>query len=240
MTAFESLSQLELSLLWHDELREFFGLPCRPLSLASREAIRVMGLRMLDREPELDEAQDLGEMAGYAWLHTAPLSDVCEGLRSGSWRGLEIADPDGTMRPETLPLWRDYRLGLAARVAGVEYDVRARPRVRPAKGGSDPALETPVDVIEPSRLAFRLRLLMRDTGATRVEALWEWPYCQAVAICHAAQRWEGQWTVPSMERTGPADFGGFEMRAEDAGDAGDDTAEEGHRGGENSQDRAPA
>lgn len=213
------LSRLELALAFFDEARELFGIPARPLSLASREAIRLMGLRLLDPDPAYAGPDDeLREMAVYVWLHTAPLADVTDGLRSGAWRAVAAdLDPASYSAEETLPLWRDERIGLAALVAAVAYDVRPRPRPAPAKGASARQDETPPDVIEPSRLAFRLRLLMRDTGASRVDALWEWPYGQAMQMCQAAQRWEGQWTVPAMERTGPADFSGFDL----GGDAAD-------------------
>jgi hypothetical protein len=214
----DPLETLALPLSWFDEDRELLGCAsARPLSLASREALRLMGARLLRRDPGYGSVEEeAAEMRLYAWLHSAPLAEVTDALWSGAWRAVLEGPPlDAETLAETLPEWRELRARLAATVAATDYEVRARPR--PASARRDPAEETPSDVVEPLRLAFRLRLLMRETGASREEALWLWPYGQAMQICHAAQRWEGQWTVRAMERTGPADFEGFGL-AEEVGD----------------------
>lgn len=206
-----------LALSWYDETPELFGVPARPLSIASREAIRLMGLRVLDREPAYSgPADELGEMGLYLWLHTAPLADVCDAIHAGTWRAAAtVLDPDDPASLEALALWRDERCALAETVAAADYDIRPKPR--PPGSRPSPAEDTPADVVDPLRIAYRLRLLMRDTRASREEALWHWPYAQALQICHAADRWEGRWTVPAMERTGDADFEGFAL-AEEEGD----------------------
>lgn len=211
---FRTLSDLCLSLSWFEEDRDLLGRPARALSLASREAVRVMGLRILEPDPAYGSVEaEIVDLYAYAWLHTAPLDEVCDALWSGGWRA--VLDPPAEALASTaavVPEWRERRLRLAATVAAVEYSVRARPRSGSSSSAGD---DTPSDIIEPTRLAFRLRLLMRDTHATRHEALWEWPYVQALQITQAAQRWEGQWTVPPVERSGPVDFEAFEIPAEE-------------------------
>ena len=208
---FAALSSLALSLSWADEAHELLGMEARPLSLVSRDLVRLMGLRLLDRAPAYESVEDeLADLQAYAWIHTASLEDVCDAMRTGGWRAVvEGASYDAASLAEILPAWRERRALLAAGVAAVEYEVRPRPPRAGAK--RDPADEPPSDVIGPTRLGLRAWLLQRETGVGRVEALWHYPYCQAVQICHAAQWWERQWTVPAMERTGPVDFGEFEL-----------------------------
>jgi hypothetical protein len=208
--AWEALKEFHLAMSWFDETREILGKTARPLSLGSRHAIELMGLRVLRRDPEYaSEAAELGELYAYAWLHTAPLADVCHGLRDGAWRAaLNVPELTEADRREILGPWRETRLELAATVAAVEYTVMPKPRPTSAKESGP---KTPDWVMDPLVIAFRMRLLMRDTGASRMEALWEWPYAQAMQICLAAQRWEDQWAVAKGERAKEESFVGFEM-----------------------------
>jgi hypothetical protein len=223
--AWEAVKEFHLAMSWFDEAREILGKAARPLSLGSRHAMDLMGLRLLQRDPEYgSETEELGELYAYAWLHTAPLADVCHGLRDGAWRAaLNVPELTEADRREILGPWRETRLELAATVAAVEYTVMRKPRTTSAK---ESAPKTPDWVIDPLVIAYRLRLLMRDTGASRMEALWEWPYAQAMQICLAAQRWEDQWTVPKGERAKEESFVGFEMAEGEATTEGT----EGHGG----------
>jgi hypothetical protein len=206
----EDLKTLGLALSWCDEELALLGEEMRPLSLGSRHLLRLMGTRMLDLDPgyesEEGEARDL---TLFAWLHSSPLAEVTEAMWSGAWRALlESGGMDEATRAAVLPEWRERRLRLAVLCAAVDYEVAPRPR---STTGTSSAPQPPVDLMNPTRLAHRVWLLMRETRVSRAEALWEFPYWQAMQICHAAQRHEGDWTVPVRERTGPADFEGFDL-----------------------------
>ncbi len=211
--AFDLLKEFSLAFSWFDEERNILGKPARPLSLASRHAIDLMGLRVLRRDPEYStEAEEMGELYAYAWLHTAPLADVCRGLKDGAWRAAaQPVDPTPEERAEILGPWRETRLELAATVAAVDYKVVPKPRPTTAKNDGP---RTPDWVMEPLMIAYRLRLLMRDTGTGREEALWLFPYAQAIQICMAAQRWEDQWTAPKGEEGKAESFETFDLEGD--------------------------
>jgi len=209
----EDLKTLGLALSWCDEELALLGEEMRPLSLGSRHLLRLMGSRMLDLDPgyesEEGEARDL---TLFAWLHSSPLAEVTEAMWSGAWRALlESGGMDEATRAAVLPEWRERRLRLAVLCAAVDYEVAPRPR---STTGTSSAPQPPVDLMNPTRLAHRVWLLMRETRVSRAEALWEFPYWQAMQVCHAAQRHEGDWTVPVRERTGPGSFEEFDLSEE--------------------------
>jgi hypothetical protein len=209
----EDLKTLGLALSWCDEELALLGEEMRPLSLGSRHLLRLMGTRMLDLDPgyesEEGEARDL---TLFAWLHSSPLAEVTEAMWSGAWRALlESGGMDEATRAAVLPEWRERRLRLAVLCAAVDYEVAPRPR---STTGTSSAPQPPVDLMNPTRLAHRVWLLMRETRVSRAEALWEFPYWQAMQVCHAAQRHEGDWTVPVRERTGPGSFEEFDLSEE--------------------------
>jgi hypothetical protein len=203
------LQTLALALSWCDEDLDLLGEETRPLSLGSRHLLRLTGSRMLEMDPGYETEQgEVRDLTLFAWLHSAPLPEVTEAMWSGAWRAvLEAGDLDELTRAAVLPEWRERRLRLAVLCSAVDYEIAPRPR--PTGNSSAPV--PPSDLMNPTRLAYRVWLLMRDTGVPRLEALWHFPYWQAVQICHAAQRHEGDWTVPIRERTGPADFEGFDL-----------------------------
>ena len=211
MTSDHSLS---LALSWCDEDRDLLGSPCRPLSLVSHHLLRLVRSRVMEMEPGYETQQgEVRDMTLFAWLHTADLDEVTEAMWTGAWRAvLEVA-----MRPEilaeALPEWREKRLRMASLCAAVDYEI-APPPLRESHGTSS-APQPPSNLMHSTRLAHRLRLLMLNTGVSREYALWEFPYWQAVQICHAAERYEGAWTVPPFARTPPAEFGGFDLPAEE-------------------------
>lgn len=209
-----NLSPLTLALSWCDESRDLLGLPARPLSLVSHHLLRLIQPRILLADPgELTEQGEVADMILFAWLHTAPLDEVTETLWSGAWRALISSAPDPATMGDALVEWRDRRARMVALCDAVDYEIAARPKRE--SSGSSSAPVPPSNMMYPTRLAYRIRLLMRDTGVSRLEALWEFPYWQAVQICHAAQRYEGDWTVPMVARTAPAEFGGFDLAPED-------------------------
>lgn len=216
----EDLKTLGLALSWCDEDLELLGGEMRPLSLGSRHLLRLMGSRMLDLDPgyenEEGEARDL---TLFAWLHSSPLAEVTEAMWSGAWRALLASGGmDEATRAAVLPEWRERRLRLAVLCAAVDYEVAPRPR---STTGTSSAPQPPTDLMNPTRLAHKVWLLMRETRVSRLEALWHFPYWQAMQICHAAQRvGEGDWTVPVRERMGPASFEEFGLAPEEEEETG--------------------
>ena len=186
------------------------GSPARPLSLVTHHLLRLVRSRVLELDPgyktEEDEVRD---MTLFAWLHTSDLDEVTEAMWSGAWRAVLEVKMSPLTIAEALPEWREKRMRMAALCAAVEYEIAPKP-ARESHGNSS-APQPPSNLMHATRLAHRIRLLMRDTGVSRLEAKWEFPYWEAVQICHAAERFEGAWTVPVFERTGRDDFEGFEM-----------------------------
>ena len=209
----EDLKTLGLALSWCDEELVLLGEEMRPLSLGSRHLLRLMGTRMLDLDPGYEsEEAEARDLTLFAWLHSSPLAEVTEAMWSGAWRALlESGGMDEATRAAVLPEWRERRLRLAVLCAAVDYEVAPRPR---STTGTSSAPQPPVDLMNPTRLAHRVWLLMRETRVSRAEALWEFPYWQAMQVCHAAQRHEGDWTVPVRERTGPGSFEEFDLSEE--------------------------
>jgi hypothetical protein len=209
-----TLSTLALSLSWCDEDRDLLGLPSRPLSLVSHHLLRLMGSRVMEADPGYETLEDeLRDMTLYTWLHTAPLDEVCEAMWSGAWRAmLEVAmDPHAI--GETLAEWRERRLRLATLCAAVDYELEHKP-ARESTASSSPPPKPRGAILHPTRLARRLRVLMRETGVARTEAKWQFPYWEAIQICHDADYYEGHWTVAPGERVGPVEFGTFELPEE--------------------------
>jgi hypothetical protein len=209
-----TLSTLALSLSWCDEDRDLFGLPSRPLSLVSHHLLRLMGSRVLQPDPGYASAEDeLRDMTLYTWLHTAALDEVCEAMWSGAWRGMLAVEMDPLAVAETLPEWRDRRQRLAALCAAVDYELERKPP-RESTASTTPPPQPRGSMLHPTRLARHLRVLMRETGASRTEAKWEYPYWEAIQICHDADYYEGHWTVAPGERVGPVEFGEFALAEE--------------------------
>ena len=210
-----TLSTLALSLSFADEDRDLLGLPSRPLSLLSHHLLRLMGSRVLDLDPGYktieDEARD---MSLYTWLHTTPLDEVTEAMWSGAWRQVLSVAPDAATLDEVLPEWRERRLRIAALCAAVEYELERKPP-REGSASTTPPPKPRGAILHPTRLARRLRVLMRETGVPRLAAKWDYPYWEAIQICHDADYYEGHWTVAPGERVGPVEFGTFELPAEE-------------------------
>jgi len=209
-----NLSPLTLALSWCDEDRDFLGLSSRPLSLVSHHLLRLIQPRILLADPgPMTEQGEVADMTLFAWLHSAPLEEITESLWSGAWRALISSAPDPATMGDALVEWRDRRSRMVALCEAVDYEIAARPKRD--TGGASSAPVPPSNMMYPTRLASRIRILMRETHVSRREALWEFPYWQAVQICHAAQRYEGEWTVPMVARTATPEFSDFGLPEED-------------------------
>jgi len=208
------LSTLALALSWCEEDGDLLGSQARPLSLMSLHLLRLMGSRVMEVDPGYaDEEGEVRDLTLYDWLHRAPLGEVTDAMWTGGWRAILAAPlPDGETMAAVLPEWREVRARNASLLAATDYEIQPRPRESTsAPAGPQP----PLDLLEPTRLTHRIRLLMRETRATRTEALWEWPVWQALQICQAAERWEGRWTVPVRERVPEGTFEEFDLGAND-------------------------
>lgn len=205
--------KLALALSWVDEDRDLLGSVARPLSLVSHHLLRLVRSRVLDRDPgyktEEDEVRD---MTLFAWLHTADLDEVTEAMWSGAWRAVLEVKMSPEAIAEALPEWREKRLRLASLCAAVDYEIAPKPARESSATSSAP--QPPSNLMHATRLSHRIRLLMRETGVSRLEAKWEFPYWEAIQICHAAERFEGAWTVPTFARSGTVEFGGFDLPEE--------------------------
>lgn len=209
--------QLFQELGWFAPDREVLGNECRPLSLGSELAIRMMGLRLLDDdEPAVDEVERLAalrmeaaEIGVYVWLHSEPVADVEAALWDGSWRVIldgMVSDAEA-VSPAVIAEFRAVRARLLACVRAARYRVIPRPKSKDDK--------TPDAVRGPGLFAWRVALLAKWTGWDRQVIKWELPLTEALQLLHAAEWGEGNWTAPALEGSGrratEADFSDFDM-----------------------------
>ncbi len=172
----------------------------RPLSLASRQALRMMGSPLFSENAELstlNSEHERAHLAVYAWLHTAPLADITACLWDGTWVALANAGAQAT--DADLSAFRMYRDRTLKAVAASRVAIRPR-------DGTD---STPGDVVGPVDLAFKLSLVTRGSARTAGELrslLWHVWLPQALQLVHADLRWNGSWTIVPGRETSAADF----------------------------------
>jgi hypothetical protein len=207
-------STLALALSWCDEDRDLLGSTARPLSLVSHHLLSIVSPQMLWIDPGYEnEEGEVADLTLYDWMHTADIAEVTEWMWTGEWRSVverAAGHIDGATLLEVLPEWRERRLRLATLCAAVEYKIIKKPP-RDVSAKSTPPPQPPPEMLYPTRLARRLHLLQRETGCTRLEAKWEYPYWEAVQICHAADYHEGHWMVASGAQSAAPDFDEFQM-----------------------------
>lgn len=207
----DSDRNLFLSLAWFPPDTEVVGVPTRSLSIASRHALRLMGLRCLERDSGVDEVTEYGELLAYAWLHTEDPETISRAVWDGSWRGtLEVAEEiDEEERIAHLADWRETRERVLSLLDST--DVRILPRK--SRGPQSPEQTSPAAVVNPLVIDHRITVLMRETGMSRREVLWELPVWEGNRIYHAAMRFDGQWTAWELERSGEQEsFEDFAVR----------------------------
>lgn len=200
----EAYRPLFLRLGWFAPDSALIGVRTRPVSLGSMEAMRLMGLSLLEAEAaDLDAALETREIAAYLWLHSAPVAEVELALWDGSWRAIwEAQDEPCTA---VVAAWRMTRERLRAVIRAAGIEVLPRP-----KAATD---ETPWNVVGPQDLAFKLSVIARCTGWGRRKILWRLPVAQALQIYHAELRWHGVWTVRPGRRVAPGTFDDFAIGA---------------------------
>ena len=175
----------------------------RPLSLGSMEAMRVMGVTWLDRDVQLDLAQEERQILLFDWLHRAPLPDVEHALWSGAWQVVS-ADP-GEVPNIIIARYRLLRDRLMSEIDEAKITIRPRESDRKAER------DTPADVMRPRALDYRVWLLMRDLHLSRTEALWHLPLVQALTCYHCSLWNQGLWTVKPGAPVKEADFEDFDL-----------------------------
>ncbi len=70
-----------------DGAKEVAGITLRPFTLGSLQAARKLGLQLFSDEViegELETGQEEREMVAFAWIQSAPLSEVLASLRVGA------------------------------------------------------------------------------------------------------------------------------------------------------------
>lgn len=190
-----------LKLSWFSSDRRLLGEEVRPYSLASHHAVRLMGLRLLEREHGLTEDEEYRELMAYRWLHYEPVEVVAEGLWSGTWRAMLSAPCPEEPALELLAEWREARERLLNLLEATEIGIRPRP-----SSGED---KTPFEVRGPDEMAHQLSVVARATGRASDELLWQMPLHQLRQHYHAEMRWHGFWTVRPATEVAEGAFEGF-------------------------------
>lgn len=176
----------------------------RPVSLGSMEAMRLMGLTLLDPESRLTARQEACELMAFTWLHTAPLGDVLDAIWRGTWPPAVQSPPDEC--DHILALFRVDRARFLELLNEVTMTIRCKPR--------SPGYETPpADVVLPSLYTHRLCILQQATHQPREQLEWHMSIVTALEIYHHARWHEGAWTVKPGMQTKADDFVGFTMEA---------------------------
>jgi hypothetical protein len=212
------LRALILPFSWFPPDRELFGSEMRSLSLLSHQAVKVMGLHVLDRDHEYaDPLDEMGEVLAYAWLHTAPLAEIPPALWSGSWREkMAYQESSAAATLAVLTEWREFRERVASLLEVSRIKVIPR-----KKSASD---DTPVNVISPTLLAHQIGHVAELFGETKEFVSWHLPVWEAWQLYHVAMRRGGAWTVAGGESRKTTDtFERFEIADLQTGSCEPDT-----------------
>lgn len=197
----ETRRTILLRMGWFPPDTTLLNQPVRPLCFATWHAMKLMGLRLLDRAAELDPRDEYAQLMVYLWLHKEEPEKINLALWSGSWR--EVLD--GALTPEEEPpmellsLWHDERERILSLIESAE--VKVRPRRNVVKD------DTPFEVVGPDEMAHQISVVRRAHHATTRHVLWELPLYQFFQDYHAEMRWQAHWTVRAK--------GGAVAKAED-------------------------
>jgi hypothetical protein len=202
---------LTLPFAWFPPDTRLFDRDLRSLSLCSHQAVKVMGLRVLDPlavyEDPLDEIR---EVLVYVWLHTADVAELSRALWDGGWREAmtyEESSPAATLA--LLSEWRAHRSQILALIAATEVRIRTKPR-DPKLGPDD----TPPDVVNPTLLSAQIVTVAETLGESLDHVKWHVPLWEAWQIYHVDRRREGRWTIPGRDRSVPEEtFEDFNLAA---------------------------
>lgn len=215
--------RLFAQLTWFAPDTELAGRSCRPLSLGSEAALRLMGIGLFEESAEVEAERtpeelkrEEAEIAVYLWLHTEEIPLIERALWSGAWREVFegwLADEE-PVSAAAIVEFRTMRERVLACLRASRYSVINRPRSEHDK--------TPSEVRGPGMMAWRVSLLGRWTGWSRERILWELPLAEAWQRLHAAEFAEGAWTKawsgPAAPDATRADFEEFGLGIEDEGE----------------------
>lgn len=211
---------LTLPFAWFPPDTVLFDQEMRSLSLCSHQAVRVMGLRVLDPLATWDDPLDeMREVLAYVWLHTAPIEDICRALWDGRWREqMTYEESSATATLALLAEWRVFRERVLALLEATEIRIREKP----ARHGAPPD-DTPADVISPTLLAVQIAVACELLGETRERVCWHVPVWESWQAYHVDRRREGRWTVAGRDRRVPEEtFEGFNVAALTPAEEGDE------------------
>ena len=191
---------LTLPFAWFPPDTVLFEQPVRSLSLCSHQAVKVMGLKVLDPlatwEDPLDEMR---EVLAYVWLHSAPIDEISRALWSGRWRDQMVyRETSAAATIALLGEWRAFRERVLALLASTEIRIRDKP----ARTGAAPD-DTPPDVISPTLLAVQIAVACEVLSEPRERVCWHVPIWEAWQAYHVDRRREGRWTVAGRDRRVP-------------------------------------
>lgn len=201
---------LTLPFAWFPPDTLLFDQPMRSLSLLSHQAVKVMGLRVLDPLASYEDPKDeMREVLVYAWLHTAPVDEIARALWDESWRSIDYVETSPAATVAMLSEWRAFRERILALLDATE--IRIRPR--PAKPGASPD-DTPPDVVNPTLLSAQIVAVAEVLNEARERVGWHVPVWEAWQIYHVERRREGRWTIRGKDRSVPEEtFDDFSIPA---------------------------
>lgn len=185
----ETRRTILLRMGWFPPDTELLGQPVRPLCYATWHMMKLIGLRLLDRDVQLEPRDEYAQLMVYIWLHKQTPAEINAALWSGSWRLIldEALAPDEEVPMEMLDLWRDEREQILSLIEASEIKVRPRPD----KGHDD----TPFEVVGPDEMAHQISVVRRAHHASTAHVAWEIPLYQFWQDYHAEMRWQAHWTV---------------------------------------------
>lgn len=185
----ETRRTILLRLAWFPPDTMVLGQKVRPVCYATWHAMKLMGLRLLDREATLDPRDEYAQLMVYVWLHKSEPSTIADALWSGGWRVIleEAVPADEEELLSVLDLWRKDREQIISLIEAAEVKIRPRPQ----NGKND----TPFEVVGPDEMAHQISVVRRAHHASTDHVLWEVPFYQFCQDYHAEMRWQAHWTV---------------------------------------------
>lgn len=211
--------RLMLGMSWFPPDTEILGTETRSLSLASREALRMIGLPILDRSATPDRLEELDQLMVYAWLHSESIEVVSRSLWTDAWHSARGYQAESEEEIQViLSEWREIRERIISLVEATDIEIQPKPKTAKEKENN----KIPSNVIGPTVFAHKVSVVMRETGMDRETVLWRLPVWEANQIYHAAMRWNGHWTVRVKERSPHDSFSDFEVKALDEEDSADE------------------
>lgn len=158
----------------------------RPISLGSLTVMERLNLDLLLSpglafEAALTDATELRRQCGaFVWLHSAPIDDVLQAVRSFDEGQLEeLFTPFALSASIIVPSILAELKRVADQIAAAAVTVRAKPGERS---------EEPDDLVEPGGTAVTVFSIAMNTGWSEQSILWELPIGRMLQYYHCALR----------------------------------------------------